>query len=405
MTISNSPARKSAVRLGIFLMVFAILATALTIEGGSALLVYAAYKAGRVDRPPTTPSLPRRTVKDPRAIPFGQRDMSFGFRLNPSRNDQKEMGFRVNSFGYVSNTSDSDTFSFTKASRTHRILIYGGSTVQGVGASANEKTIAAQLESILNERYRPAQLKRYEVINAGIGGFYSTQELLYFTLEGLHYKPDTVVVLDGLNDFHRIHGEWLKAVENNPYTKELPAALKYRFHPYQLPSSTERFTSFPLSRFVLPLFPNTFRLLRRVRLSQSSLLPIHVNEPLTPSLGIALYRDNLKSFIGVAQKHDINVLIALQPTLGFRKQASPEEQALWKGLDTDLEIQKKNYWTLARAAFERLKTEEHKKGTKIADLTGLFESNLETLYTDTEHYNDLGQRLIAEQLAKLLASS
>lgn len=77
------------------------------------------------------------------------------------------------------------------------ILITGGSVVHGVGATANENTIAGQLQRILNQsqdRYT------YRVVNLGMGSWIAYQQFVGLSLFGVRFDPDWVVVMDGHND-------------------------------------------------------------------------------------------------------------------------------------------------------------------------------------------------------------
>ncbi len=386
--------------------IFAILFVTISIEVLAAATIFVGHRQKKLDRPPSIPAWPKKEQGTARSVAFGQPDMSFGFRLSPWAKSGSEMGFWVNSHGFISNSSKrDDSFFIKKSPGTCRIMIFGGSTVQGVGASSNEMTIAAQLESFLNSKYRRPGIARYEVINAGVGAYYSTQELLYLATEGIHYAPDVVIVLDGLNDFHRTHGEWLHAVDKNTYTKNLPSSIRYRFHPYQLPSSRAPLSSFPLSHYILPLFPNTFRLLRKAMSPGMPLLATQYNEPLTAERGVELYLINLESMAGIARSHHINCLLALQPTLGFQKPSTKEEDLHWKPMDMGYQSKKQHYWTLATKAYRSLAKAQRDASLAVIDLSGLFAKRSETLYTDTEHYNDLGQRLVAERLAQLLSEN
>ena len=77
-----------------------------------------------------------------------------------------------------------------------------------------------------------------EVINAGTGGYSTDQELLWFTTEGIKYRPDLTVLLVCYNDvlfnavdrywrgykpLFRIDGDTLK-LTNVPVPPPLPAA-------------------------------------------------------------------------------------------------------------------------------------------------------------------------------------
>ena len=77
------------------------------------------------------------------------------------------------------------------------ILITGGSVVHGVGATANDKTIAAQLQRHLNEH---STGPRYRVVNIGMGSWISYQQFVGLSLFGLPLDPDWIVVMDAHND-------------------------------------------------------------------------------------------------------------------------------------------------------------------------------------------------------------
>jgi len=77
------------------------------------------------------------------------------------------------------------------------VLITGGSVVHGVGASANNMTIAARLERHLNEN---PDGRRYRVINMGMGSWIAYQQFIGLSMFGLPLNPDWIVVMDGHND-------------------------------------------------------------------------------------------------------------------------------------------------------------------------------------------------------------
>ena len=77
------------------------------------------------------------------------------------------------------------------------VLITGGSAVYGVGATANDRTIAEQLEAVLNQRQ---SIRRYRVLNLGMGGWIAYQQLVGLTIFGRPLEPDWIVTMDGHND-------------------------------------------------------------------------------------------------------------------------------------------------------------------------------------------------------------
>ena len=71
----------------------------------------------------------------------------------------------------------------------------------GMGASKNEKTIAAILEK-LNKKNN----KKYEVLNAACGGYCSWHSVIKLSMELIRLKPDTVIEISGWNDM--MHSSW-----------------------------------------------------------------------------------------------------------------------------------------------------------------------------------------------------
>lgn len=84
----------------------------------------------------------------------------------------------------------------TKPEGVKRIFILGGSVV--FYGHANQTTIAGYLEAALRERHSSDAI---EVINAGVTGYISDQELVLLVTKILDFDPDLVIVFDGFNDF------------------------------------------------------------------------------------------------------------------------------------------------------------------------------------------------------------
>ncbi len=94
-----------------------------------------------------------------------------------------------------------------KATREYRILALGDSVTFGWGVD-QDKTFAARLESLLPGRlHRPVR-----VINSGVGGYNTVQEVTYFKQEGLALQPDLVMLTYVNNDIEALNPAW------NPWT-------------------------------------------------------------------------------------------------------------------------------------------------------------------------------------------
>ena len=78
-----------------------------------------------------------------------------------------------------------------KPAGTFRALVLGDSVVEGAQV-AEEATMAGQLRTALAHL---ADGQRVEVVNAGVAGFGTGQQLLFLEREGLGYQPDLLVLV------------------------------------------------------------------------------------------------------------------------------------------------------------------------------------------------------------------
>lgn len=84
-----------------------------------------------------------------------------------------------------------------------RIVFIGGSTTYTVGIEDNRKIFSYRLEERLNAYYRDRlQGRRIEVINAGVGGATSAENLIRMIFFVSELQPDLVVIQHGLNDVY-----------------------------------------------------------------------------------------------------------------------------------------------------------------------------------------------------------
>ncbi|OQA58384.1 MAG: GDSL-like Lipase/Acylhydrolase [Candidatus Omnitrophica bacterium ADurb.Bin277] len=105
-----------------------------------------------------------------------------------------------------------------------RILCLGGSSTWGWPLEDTEKIYPAVLETMLNRQFSK---NKFEVINAGVGGYSTFQVLMYLKQRLLNFSPDLVTLCVGANDSHHngeIHitlsdkeySEWLKQESLRP---------------------------------------------------------------------------------------------------------------------------------------------------------------------------------------------
>jgi hypothetical protein len=99
--------------------------------------------------------------------------------------------FRINNKGF----RDDKNYEYDKPAGTLRVMVLGDSHTAGFEVDQDE-IFATVLERALRQQGVPS-----EVLNTGISGFGTAEELAYLENEGLRYAPDVVIVAFFANDF------------------------------------------------------------------------------------------------------------------------------------------------------------------------------------------------------------
>ncbi len=117
-----------------------------------------------------------------------------GYRPTDQPFDWSHKGFAINRAGF----RDYE-YPEQKPEGTYRIVVLGDSTTAGNGIPNLDDTYTKRLEKLLNT---PTDTTlRYEVLNMGVGGYHTLQEVETLRIKGLKYNPDMVLVTLCVNDF------------------------------------------------------------------------------------------------------------------------------------------------------------------------------------------------------------
>jgi hypothetical protein len=100
-------------------------------------------------------------------------------------------GISINSDGFRGRE-----YPLQKPDRTFRILMLGDSETFSI-MLPEDKTLPVQLEKLLNSQ---ASSVRFEVLNFGVEGYNTLQELEQLKVKGLKYSPDLIILNYCLND-------------------------------------------------------------------------------------------------------------------------------------------------------------------------------------------------------------
>jgi lysophospholipase L1-like esterase len=341
------------------------------------------------------------------------------FRNNPN---YKEDGVRVNAEGF---RRDQDV-SVAKPRDEIRIFLLGGSVAYGAETLYpeidehwrrldNKETIDHYLENRLNSAF-PA--KHWEVINAAVKGYVLGQDLALFLSTLQPYRPDYLILLDGVNDMFRM----LRFSENDDTYVEAgfgeefdgltkPGSMSLRFM-----ASTWLLNNSALYRSIRESVAQRHRIAaRRERYRKSaarspatfaSLTPEEQNQYQAAASRLDNYLRPVRQIHLLAMLEGTQAVFVLQPQMaGTRKPLTGIEARLfdyWTRLEP-LDVY--GLRTLYPQLSGRLTAAAASEGYRFVDLTSVFDhANVQT-FTDYCHLTPAGNQIIADAIFDSLATS
>jgi hypothetical protein len=274
------------------------------------------------------------------------------------------------------------------------IFLVGGSSAEGRGASSNTATIAACLERILNQL---AGKDRFRVVDAGVSGYVTYQELSLIEGEILpRFKPQMFIALDGHNDgwcavsFQEWRPNW------QPYVDQLTRDVNRNMEPgfnilidlikrHSILAAAfdkigEKVFHWNDNSFTQKTMPPEGRL-------ESAARAYLVNQLVTKE------RLNL---------YGIKYQVFLQPFLAkyLKRVMGPEEANFLQAWGA--EYQNSDIYYLGMEKFYNIVTREAENLSFFNDFSKLFLDTPEKVYVDHCHFNDTGNQMIAQNMARKL---
>lgn len=329
----------------------------------------------------------------------------YAFRANT-----RFSALQVGSHGFILNGDEEPAPFPDKPPGLKRLVLLGGSSAAGATASGNDKTIAAQLESLLNDSGEQG----FQVLNFGMGGNYTYGELTKLITEVAYLQPDAVIMFDGFNDAHYSNLEHLRAELDAPLMNwadfsyqyfDTMAGLRGNLRPAPL------IMTYAYLLVAESLGKANASSLRKQRASMYAALPVSALSAWLaerdPRFQLVL-KTNLDVAAGWAARRGSWFFGYLQPHPWEYKDIGCERAA-----DTRLmvgrlgpTIDEARYAEVMQAAFQgyaqayRELDEAYANESRIrfADLRRLFEGLAECIYNDPIHYNDQGSLLIAKRM-------
>jgi lysophospholipase L1-like esterase len=341
------------------------------------------------------------------------------FRNNP---DYGSNGVQLNQDGFRRDRS----VSLDKPPDTVRIFFLGGSVAYG-GETLypeiedrwridNQQTIDHYLETRLNSTF-PS--KRWEVINASVKGYFLNQDLALYLSTLQRYKPDYLILLDGVNDIFAM----LRTPENEDAYSAAglgeefsaltrPAALSPR-----MMATTWLSDNSALYRSIRESIAQRDRV--RARQAKDGRLAAHLHPDLASltdddqrhvaaaARRLANYTHTVRQIHRLAALDGTQALFVLQPQIAVtRKPLTGVETRLfeyWSKIDGPLYVY--GFQTVYPQLATQLASTAQTEGYHFLDLTTVFDRTGVQTFTDYCHLTPAGNQLIADAIFDSLAAS
>jgi len=300
----------------------------------------------------------------------------------------------TNEYGFISNNNDKhDLKNLTKKN----IFFVGGSTVEGRGASSNKNTIPSNLERCLQKID-----KDFQVINSGFSGDTAFQEFLRLSTNIIpDYNTYAVISLSGRNDAHNsfiLNETWRE--NDNLFFKRMNYKINNLKEDCIFCAINQKLLRFSISYYSLNYF------IERYFLNYQSYSQYKNNSEAKKENNFLMSDKNIspaaKNFIEsliltnfYLENKKIEYFSFIQPALdeNFKPQTEFE-----KNKKKIFEKKVNNLYWAQMLKFYKEAIEYSKNKNFIYDISNIFKKYNETLYYDSVHYNDKGNKIIAEEI-------
>ena len=291
---------------------------------------------------------------------------------------------RTNELGFRDRSLESDT------ENEYRIVILGGSTAWGLGASSNENTIAGAMESELSSG--AGDNRSFRVINGAYPGWQSRQELVSLMEFHDEFDPDLVIAITGWNDMYVLTTGVDPDMQMRTESLMLAKAVKESLRPMSTMHAIRKVAgSMGVWRLVVH-----FREKMRLANPASSTVNYDTSHAARIIPGMA---DRYSTMADFAKRHGFGLIVALQPDIytSGKTLTGEEQSVLNRYLDKYIGM-KETYPRYRSDYLQNLRETMSAQGVQVVDLGGVFDHLSEPVFIDDCHFNDRGYNLIAEFL-------
>jgi len=271
-----------------------------------------------------------------------------------------------------------------------RIIFLGGSAAFGMGAENDQETIPYMLGQ---------SIKPYRVLNGGVVGFQSGQELTYLVTELIDYRPAIVMTYDGWNDlFDSIYAprkENELGFNSNFFRMEEELALNYQTQvsPYK---SLGRLVEATSTRSLL-----LTRVMEKIRgynyqrpTLQKTMLDAAAQN----------YATNIRKMSLISHAVGAQFIVVFQPELGLKLHPTPAEQEILAQGIVGIDSYHDEFPELYRQFLAKAKQLLDRDKIEWVDINESteYQQSSDGLFVDVVHTNRRGNQVVAEIISPRL---
>jgi hypothetical protein len=265
-----------------------------------------------------------------------------------------------------------------------RVIVLGGSVAYGFAAMADEQVFTAMLEK---------RSPGVEVLNAGVIGYDSMQELILLESELLDWSPDAIVLFDAWNDFYN--------AGRTPKDRAI-----YQFHFDELDEVLVRGSQTAQNVLRTSAFYRGLgERLNDYRLDHPDPTEHDFGSFYDHPNGVARYRRDIALMCEIARDRGFKAIVVTQPERCMRpgELADPEKGYLELKFGRGyVAYARARYPLYAKAAAEAASAAAAVHDDESALLAG---EKPELVFTDCVHLTERGNELVAEHLAPIVAKA
>ena len=294
--------------------------------------------------------------------------------------NQENKTIHINNFGMRGPDITQD-----KPNDTYRIIIIGGSTVYGSGSTSDKTTIPGFLQEKIDNSGID---QKVQVINAGIMGSTSIEEVHRIKNDLINFEPDMVIVYHGTNDAgipwerYTDHANWKISPEKKILTFFQIYLPEYKT-PINAVSLIERIkvvisgnndNSFPHQ----PVGRDTFYMLDHM-LERSS-----------------LWHNRIKDACEFGNENGFKTIVILQPVLGTGNKPLVEyEHSYYLAVGGEKNTEVYDIFSNGLLGLENY-------CYKVEDFRNIFDNVPEFVYFDIAHLADYGNEVVSQRIFEII---